>query len=201
MGRIRGRKGWWRSWCSCKAVHRKVIEDKIIKYNRLGCSPWGRWGSDTTERLHFRFSLSYIGEGNGSPLQRSCLENPRNGGAWWAAVYGVAESWTRLKWLSSSSSMKDFGLPWWLKRWRICLQCRRPRFDPWVGKIHWRRDLLTTPVFLPGEFRGQRSLVGYSPWDCKESDTTEQLAHMKDFIWIFVSFSENVIPWERPSRL
>ena len=56
-----------------------------------------------TERLHFDFSLSCIGEGNGNPLQCSCLENPRDGGAWWAAVYGVAQSRTRLKWLSSSS--------------------------------------------------------------------------------------------------
>ena len=50
-----------------------------------------------TKRLHFRFSLSCTGEGNGNPLQCSCLENPRDGGAWWAAVYGVAQSWTRLK--------------------------------------------------------------------------------------------------------
>ena len=67
----------------------------------VGCSPWGRWESDMTERLHFHFSLSCIGEGNGSPLQCSCLENPRDGGAWWAAVYGVAQSRTWLKWLSS----------------------------------------------------------------------------------------------------
>ena len=53
--------------------------------------------SDTTERLHFHFSLSFIGEGKGNPLQCSCLENPRDGGAWWAAVYGVAQSRTRLK--------------------------------------------------------------------------------------------------------
>ena len=70
----------------------------------VGCSPWGRWGSDTTERLHFQFSLSCIGEGNGNSLQCSCLENPRDGGAWWAAIFGVAQSWTRLKRLSSSSS-------------------------------------------------------------------------------------------------
>ena len=57
-----------------------------------------------TERLHFHFSLSCIGDGNGNPLQCSCLENPRDGGAWWAAVYGVAQSQTRLKRLSSSSS-------------------------------------------------------------------------------------------------
>ena len=70
----------------------------------VGCSPWGREESDTTERLHVHFSLSCIGEGNGNPLQCSCLENPRDGRAWWAAVYGVAKSQTRLKWLSSSSS-------------------------------------------------------------------------------------------------
>ena len=59
--------------------------------------------SDTTERLHFHFTLSFIGEGNGNPLQCSCLENHRDGEAWWAAVYGIAQSWTRLKRLSSSS--------------------------------------------------------------------------------------------------
>ena len=57
-----------------------------------GCSPWGRRESDMTERLHFHFSLSRIGEGNGNPLQCSCLENPRDGRACWAAIYGVAES-------------------------------------------------------------------------------------------------------------
>ena len=70
----------------------------------MGCSPWSRKESDTTERLHFRFSLSCIGEGNGNPLQCSCLENPRDGGAWRAAFYGVTQSRTRLKRLSSSSS-------------------------------------------------------------------------------------------------
>ena len=70
----------------------------------VGYSPWGHEESDTTERLHFHFSLSCIGEGNGNLLQCSCLENPRDGGAWWAAVYGFAQSRTRLKRLSSSSS-------------------------------------------------------------------------------------------------
>ena len=69
-----------------------------------GCSPWGRWGSDMTERLHFHFLLSCIGEGNGNPLQCSCLENPRDGGAWWAAVYGAAQGRTWLKRLSTSTS-------------------------------------------------------------------------------------------------
>ena len=75
----------------------------------VGRSPWGRSASDTTERLHSHFSLSCIGEGNGNPLQCSCLENPRDGGASWAAVYGVAQSWTRLKRLSSSSPYSSFG--------------------------------------------------------------------------------------------
>ena len=70
----------------------------------VGCSPRGHEESDTTERLHFQFSLSHIGEGNGNPLQCSCLENPRDRGAWWAAIYGIAQSRTRLKRLSSSSS-------------------------------------------------------------------------------------------------
>ena len=60
----------------------------------VGCSPWGRKELNATERLHFHFSLSCIGEGNGNPLQCFCLENPRDGGAWWAAIYGVTQSWT-----------------------------------------------------------------------------------------------------------
>ena len=75
----------------------------------VGSSLWGREELDTTERLPFHFSLSCIAEGNGNPLQCSCLENPRDGGAWWAAVCGVAQSRTRLKQLSSSSSSREFG--------------------------------------------------------------------------------------------
>ena len=61
----------------------------------------------------------------------------------------------------------------------IRLQCRRSRFDPWLGKIPWRREWLSTPVFLPGEFYGQRSLAGYRPWGHEESDMTEATKHMK----------------------
>ena len=75
----------------------------------VGCRPWGREESDTTERLHFHFSLSCTGKGNGNPLQCSCLENPRDGGAWWAAIYGVAQSRTWLKWLSNSSMVPNQG--------------------------------------------------------------------------------------------
>ena len=86
-----------------------LLPGKFHGWRRLvGCSPCGREESDTTERLHFHFSLSCTGEGNGSPLQCSCLESPRGGGAWWAAVYGVAQSRARLKRLSSSSHL-PFG--------------------------------------------------------------------------------------------
>ena len=95
----------------------------------VGCSPWGRKESDTAERLHFHFSLSCIGEGNGNPLQCSCLENPGDWESCWAAVYGVTQSRTRLKRLSSSSSSSSSnvcysplqmhnnrtGFPWWLR--------------------------------------------------------------------------------------
>ena len=84
----------------------------------VGCSPCGRWESGTTERLHSHCSLSCIGEGNGNPLQCSCLENPRDGGAWWTAVSGVAQSRTRLKRLSSSSSSSNLLL-WWCGTYRL----------------------------------------------------------------------------------
>ena len=77
----------------------------------VGYSPWGCTESDTTEQIHFHFSLSCTGEGNGNPLQCSCLENPRDGGAWWAAIYGVAQSRTRLKRLSSSGSSNIIFTP------------------------------------------------------------------------------------------
>ena len=140
----------------------------------VGCGPWGLEESDTTEWLHFHFSLSCIGEGHGNPLQCSCLENPRDGGAWWAAVYGVAQSQTRLKRLSSSSS-----IPW--MEWPGRLQSMgslRVGHD-WATSLslftfmHWRREWQPTPVFLPGESQGWGSLVGCRLWGRTESDTTE----------------------------
>ena len=102
------------STLSCRRVDRRrqqqptpvLLPGKSHGWRSLvGYSPWGREESEMTERVHFRFSLSCIGEENGNPLQCSCLENPRNGGAWWAALYlWVAQSRTRLKRLSSSSS-------------------------------------------------------------------------------------------------
>ena len=78
----------------------------------VGCHPWGHEELDTTEWLHFHFSFSCIGEGNGNPLNCSCLEDSRDGGAWWVAVYGVPQSWTRLKRLSSSSIQAPLPQIW-----------------------------------------------------------------------------------------
>ena len=88
--------------------------------------------------------IYYNGEGNGTPLQRSCLENPMDGGAWWAAVHGAAKSQT---WLSDFLSLFTF--------------------------LHWRRKWQPTPVFLPGESQGRGSLVGCRLWGRTELDTTE----------------------------
>ena len=99
-------------WLPCPPLEEKVWHPTPVllpgkshgQRSLVGCSPWGRKESDTTERLHFHFSLSCTGEGNGNPLQCSCLENPRDGGAWWVAVCGVTQGRTRLNRLSSSSS-------------------------------------------------------------------------------------------------
>ena len=90
------------------ATHSSTLAWKIPWVRSLvGCSPWGCKEWDMTEQLHLHFSLSCTGEGNGSPLQCSCLENPRDGGAWWAAFYGVAQSWTRLKRLEQQQQQQQ----------------------------------------------------------------------------------------------
>ena len=104
---------WRRKWQSTPAL----LPGKFHGWRSLiGYSPWGRKESDMTEWLHFHFSLSCIGEGNGNPLQCSCLENPRDGEAWWAAVYGVTQSRTRLKWLSSSNHS---FITYFYENWRL----------------------------------------------------------------------------------
>ena len=93
------------------------------------------------------------------------------------------------------------GLPWWLRRYSVCLKCGRPGFSPWVRKISWRSKWQATPVLLPGKFHGGRSLVGYSPWGRKESDTTERLhfkssfyTGQKETLTTFNSNSLNCVP-------
>ena len=90
----------------------------------VGCSPWDCEELDMTEQLHFDFSLSCIGEGNSNPLWCSCLENPGDRGAWWAAVYGVTQSRTQLKWLSSSTPLQLVLPDTWnlLRGYKPCLK-------------------------------------------------------------------------------
>ena len=99
----------------------------------VGCSTWGPEESDTTERLHFQFSLSCIAEGNSNPLQCSCLENSRDGGDWWASVYGVAQSRTQLKRLSSSSNscVQLFQTPWIVPTRLLC------SWNFWARTLEW----------------------------------------------------------------
>ena len=93
------------------------------------------------------------------------------------------------------------GLRCWLRWWRIHLQCRRSGFDPWIGKISWRWELQPTPVFLPGEFHGQRSLVGYSPRGRKELDTTEWLTlSLFRCIYTFLPPTPNSFPSQPITR-
>ena len=122
-----------------------------------------------TERLHFDFSLSCIGEGNGNPLQCSCLENPRDGGAWWAAIYGVAQSRTWLKWLSSSSSS-------------VYMAPGGERGNP------LQYSCLENP-------QEQRSLVSYSPRGRKGSDTTGQLNTAQHSLHMSVLISQFLPPF------
>ena len=142
------------------APHSSTLAGKSHGWRSLvGCSPWGLEESDMTERLHFYFSLSCIREGNGNPLQCSWLENPRDRGAWWAAVYGVAQSWTWLKRLSSSSSSRKMGkkqggwvMDYWASIWLL------PREG---SSAQW---LVTTHTFSTGHWKLAREPRWVSLW-------------------------------------
>ena len=130
----------------------------------VGCSPWGREESDTTERLHFHFSLSCVEEGNGNPLQCSCLENPRDKGAWWAAVYGVAQSQTQLKRLSSSS------ICW--KGW--CWSWSSNTLATWCKELtHWKRPWSWERLKAQGEGDDR----GWDVW----------MASLTQWTWVWAS--------------
>ena len=143
------------------APHSGTLAWKIPRTEELGrLQSMGsrRVGHDWVASLSL--FTSCIGEGNGNPLQCSCLENPRDGGAWWAAIYGVAQSRTWLKRLSSSSSRLRVGHDWVTSLSLFTF-------------MHWRRKWQPTPVFLPGESQGQRSLVRCHLWGRSELDMTE----------------------------
>ena len=153
-----------------------------------GCSPWDHWGSDMTERLHFHFSLSCIGEGNGNPLQCSCLENARDGGAWWAAVYGVAQSLTRLKWLRRSSSSSIHVLGAYLVAQMVKnLPAIR---ETWIWSLGWDNPLkegrVPTPVFL---------LFPRNPTHCLWSVFTPWIYLSLYYILLLNSFLKEAKSW------
>ena len=145
-----------------------------------------------TERLHFHFSLSCIGEGNGNPLQCSCLENPRDGGAWWAAISGVTQSRTRLKWLSSSSSNgapdENLNTETWM------------RFLGWqyyvlMSHINWRRVIYSeNKRGFPFGTYPRLCLMGLHPW----LDPFPLISHNCDynnFQWVMWNFQVNYQNW------
>ena len=161
----------------------------------VGYSPWGCEESDTTERLHLHFLLPCIGEGNGNPLQYSCLENPRDGGAWWAAIYGVTQNRTRLKRLSSSSSsdgqlrsnnipqlitaVLSLGFPGGSDSKDSACNVGDTGSIPGLGRSPGGGHGNPLQYSCLENPRGKRSLVGYSPGGCKELDTTEANKHTR----------------------
>ena len=124
----------------------------------VGYSPWGRWESDTTERLHFHFSLSCIGEGNGNPLQCSCLENPRDKGAWWAAIYGVAQSQTWLKQLSSSSSSSSSYARWLASIAIYLCFVNIKELQSWIWNSALTHQILSQNEIIDCWFRAKKSI-------------------------------------------
>ena len=141
--------------------------------------------------LIFHGSL-LVGEGNGTPLQYSCLENPMDAGVWWAAVHGVAKSWTRLsdltftfhfyaleKEMATHSSVLAWKIPWTQESGRLRSMGSLRVGHDWATSLslftfmHWIRKWQPTPVFLPGESQGRGSLVGRRLRGRTESDTTE----------------------------
>ena len=176
----------------------------------MGCSPWGREESDTTERLHFHFSLSRIGEGNGNPLQCSCLENPRDGGAWWAAFYGVAQSQTLLKWLSNVyllykivfSSLKETK---WNSHLTSLFAWLTPTLTLTYVKHHLQRDFsdcqyLPLPTPVNGTFLifSQRFLSVSFP--SKIDSNYVFIAHLLFYVYLFNTFSFPSSPSSRPKN-
>ena len=144
-----------------------------------GCSPWGRWGSDKTERLHFHFSLSCVGEGNGNPFQCSCLENPRDGRAWWAAVYGVAQSWTRLKRLSSRSGKETKEL--YAENCKTLMKEIKDDISRWrdipcylVGRI-----IIVKMIILPMQSTDSMWSLSNYKWHFHRTETNNFTVHME----------------------
>ena len=157
------------------ASHSSTLAWKIHgRRSLVDCTPWGREESDTTERLHFHFLLSCIGEGNSNPLQCSCLENPRDGGTWWAAVYGVAQSRTWLKRLSnsgsSSRSVEPNSLqPHGLEPTRLLCPWDFPGKDTGVGCHFLLQGIFPTQGYEPGTCTSGRF---FTNWATREAQVS-----------------------------
>jgi len=156
----------------------------------VGCSPWGRYESDMTERLHFDFSLSCIGEGNGNPLQCSCLENPRDAGAWWAAVSGVAQSQTRLKRLSSSSSSTWTQHP--LFYFFLLSSCFSPSSQE--QSIEWLQLYLLVFLLEPLAAQSCPTLCDPMTWDSPGS-SVHGIFQARVPEWVAIPFSRGAQQW------
>ena len=170
-------------WSACARERDKSSESWKQSQNTGGKGTWGQISRRTKGTCR---------EGDGSPLQCSCLESPMDGGAWWAAVHGVAKSRTRLsdctfifhfhaleKEMAPHSSTLAWKIPWMEEPGRLQSMGSLRVGHNWATALlfftfmHWRRKWQPTPVFLPGESQGQGSLAGCRLWGRTESDTTE----------------------------
>ena len=135
------------------------------------CRPWDSPGKNTGVGCHFLLQCMKVK--SESEVAQSCptLRDSMDCSLPGSSAHGILQArvleWVAIAFSTGGLSGKEFACQ--------CRRCKRLRFNPWVWKIPWRRAWLLTPVFVPGESHGQRSLVGYRPWGCKESDMTEQL--------------------------
>ena len=177
----------------------------------VGCSPWGNWELDTTQWLHFHFSLSCIGEGNGNPLQCSCLENPRDGGAWWAAIYGVAHDWSDLAAAAAAESVRKPTGPWSSEHWAwpstpkmhwppfpaalLLLHTRHDCKDPTVCSAakHQALESLSTPLSLTSHCQIFRIYLLNTSWVSHHPSTTESMPRSAQ-VWVLTAVAAPPAP-------
>ena len=175
------------SWTIKKAKHWRIDAFELWYWRRLFRVPWTarRSSQSMLEKINTEYSLEglllklqYFGHlmRGADSLEKTLMLGKTEGRR--------RRGWQRMRWQhrlnghQSEQTLGDsegHGLPWWLRWWSVCLQCGRPRFNPWVGNVLWRRKWQPIPVLLPGKSHGQRSVVGYRPWGRKDSDTTERL--------------------------
>ena len=175
--------GRWEVWSVNLSVASNSLRSHTLQPARLLC-PWNFPGKNTGVGCHSLLQGIFLTQGS-NPGLLNCRQ----------ILYCLSHKQTRWDmWKLSTASSLFFcqpetalNNPRWLRQWRIHLKCGTSQFYPWFGKIPWRREWQPTPVFLPGESLGQRSLAGYSPWGCKESDTTEWL-HFPSLSWLLLTF-------------